>query len=448
MEVAVRQFPTQSQPLTNIAPVKRGMSWVSWALLRVMRSISKLEMARELEFIHFARWQRVRWRDLPRLGPAQPREHFKNDFFLFATNYNGDWDQYIDSFARVPRIERGMWWLWRFSRGYPGPLPIRTFKEWIRYHTYPERFYYSAYPRSTVRNIAAALAVKHELERFAEESYPTETTAEFKARNLRMVRQLAPCLGSAPGVRPTTAPRASSEEPPRPAGAAAAGGTPAPARAPLLGPRWSTAPLVGPILGRLAGQHHTPQSYVTAISPIEVKPAHAVTDAIIDFIDELNRGRGFESFAQCPMLHMARILIIDDLRPALGVAGAGSLKTNYLLFIADVDGSVDDFLDALYTADPELVDRLWGSCLGYPGDCGGPVFFRRYIERCSLRTHLPFAAFPRETAREIRGALVLHANLLEWIAWVPTQKKMTDEELKSQWEDWLNSFVLGGAAHR
>src|SRR5215472_5542349 len=100
MKVTVGQFYSRSQPITNIAPTRRGMSWLAWAFLIIMRRISKLTMARELQFIHFARWQRVRSKKLPRLSAAQPEEDFTNDFFLFSTNYNGAWDQYIDTFAR------------------------------------------------------------------------------------------------------------------------------------------------------------------------------------------------------------------------------------------------------------------------------------------------------------------------------------------------------------
>lgn len=425
---AVGQFPGRVQPITHIAPTKRGLSWAAWAFLMVMRRISKLTMARELEFIHFARWQRVRAKDLPRLSSVQPEEDLSSDFFVFATNYNGGWDQYIDTFARLPHIRKGMWWLWRFSRGYPGPFPIRTFKDWIHYHTYPEVLYYVAYPHATVRNITAALTVKDRVEGFLEASPAGETAAEFRQRYLAMVREVAPNLGSAPGrSQGATMVRTGAY--------------------PVLteGDGTGDDGLDGDVGGRPA----TPsaQSFITAMSPIEVKPGYEVTQRILDTIAGLNSGSGPTPFARCPMLHMARILIVEDLRPALGETDAGSLKTNYLLFMADVDGSLDDFLDCLYTADPDFVDCLWGQCLGYPGSGRGPVYFRRYMERCALPVQLPFAAFPGRSALEIRRALGLQGEFLEWMA-TEHSAGLKDEELKTAFEGWLDRFVAEGQERR
>ena len=386
------------------------MSWLAWALLILMKRVSKLRMARRLEFIHFARWQRIRSKKLPRLSPLQPKENFAYDFFLFASNYNGDWDQYIDTFARVSFIRRGMWWLWRFSQGYPGPFPIRTFKEWIRYQTYPELLYYCAYPHSTVRNITAALTVKDQLDRFLDATSDAESASDFKKRYLTMVREVAPHLGSAPGLTPGPVPP-------------------------------SSAPPLRPILGRLSRRGDRVQSFITAMSPIEVRPDHEVTDRVIERITKVTSGAEPTPFAQCPMLHMARILIIDDLRPSLGVSPKASLKTNYLLFLADIDGPVGDFLDCLYEADPSFVDGVWGNCLGYPSDLGGPVFFRRYIERSRLPVHLPFVAFPGHTAVEIHGALQLHVDLLEWMA--RGHANMKEDDLKVAWQTWLQHFAVG-----
>jgi hypothetical protein len=447
MRTTVGQFHSRSQPITNIAPTRRGMSWLAWAFLLVMRRVSKLKMVQELEFIHFARWQRVRSKELPRLSPSQPEEDFTNDFFLFATNYNGDWDQYIDTFARVPRIRLGMWWLWRFSRGYPGPFPIRTFKAWIHYHTYPESLYYSAYRRSTVRNIRAALMVKSSVDQFVAASSPTETAAAFKQRYLTMVREIAPYLGSAPGLSPTapgpsgTASPVDGAAPPAPAGR-----QPADIAFTMNGQsatvaRWRRRSFLGPILGEFAHRKENAQSFITALSPIEVKPGHEVTDGIADLIAALGADPEPKPFSECPMLHMARILIIDDLRPALGVTNSGSLRTNYLLFIADLDGAVADFLDCLYAADPDFVRNVWGRCLGYPDDRSGPVYFRRYMERSALPIQLPYVAFPGHTAADIHGALELHVNLLEWLA--SDHRRMDDDELKTTWQGWLNQFLVG-----
>ena len=42
------------------------------------------------------------------------------------------------------------------SEEFPGPWPIRNFKRYIHYHTYPLNLFYNAYPQATVRDINAA----------------------------------------------------------------------------------------------------------------------------------------------------------------------------------------------------------------------------------------------------------------------------------------------------
>jgi hypothetical protein len=406
------QFRSLQQPITAITPLRRGMSWLAWLLLVVLRRISKLTMARDLDFIHFAGWQRVRTKRLPRLSPDQPAEDFTNDFFVFTTNYNGDWDQYIDTFARVPRIRRGMQVLWGTSQGFPGPIPLRNFKEYIHYLSYPENLYYSAYPGSTVRNIEAALKVKAQLRAFVAASSPTETPAAFKQRYLGMVKSIAPYLGSAP------------------------------ARSPYV-----IAAPERPVLGPLAGGGGGRQQVVTALSPIEVKPASAVTREIARVIADVAASSAPSPFAKCPMLHFARLVVIDDLRPRLGSSPTTSLRTNYLLFAAAIDGELDDFLDCLYAADPDFSDRVWGRCLGYPEDRGGPIYLRRYIARSLLPVQLPFVGFPGQTALDIRGAVSIHADLLEWMAHVRSSQ-MEDAALMTAWQGWLEHLFAGTEASR
>jgi hypothetical protein len=139
---------------------------------------------------------------------------------------------------------------------------------------------------------------------------------------------------------------------------------------------------------------------------------------------------------------MARLVIIDDLRPKLGTSPSASLRTNYLLFVASIDGQLDDFLDCLYAADSDFVRRVWGRCLGYPTDTEGeprqgPVFLRRYIARSLLPVQLPFVAFPGRSALDIRGAVSIHGEMLEWMGKV-RNSQMTDTQLMAAWQGWID----------
>lgn len=415
MRATTGQFPSLQQPITAITQTRRGMSWIALLILTVASWI-ELKMVRELEFIHFAQWQRVRTKKLPRLAPEQPAEKLGTDLFMFTTNYNGDWDQYIDTFARVPHIRMGIRLLWASSQGFPGPIPLRNFKQHIKYHSYPESLYYSAYPASTVRNIEAALAVTAALRDFAGNSVPFETPAAFKQRYLGMVKTIAPQLGSAPGVSDFVIAKSEPNE-------------------------------SIPVRGGLAGGVETRQTLIAAMSPIEVKPAYEVTNEITARIAAVRQSSSPSPFAKCPMLHFARLVVLDDLIPKLGTSPTTPLRSNYLLFVAAIDGKLDDFLDCLYAADPQFVQDVWGRCLGYSDDDPGPIFLRRYIARSLLPVQLPYAAFPGRTALEIREAVSIHADLLDWMANVHSSD-VGDAELMAKWQSWLDQRSFRSEAAR
>ena len=152
-------------------------------------------------------------------------------------------------------------------------------------------------------------------------------------------------------------------------------------------------------------------SNLLALSPIEYRhndPDDRVAN-IREFLAEHNDlNHEDHVLSQCPMLHMARLQIIDDVLPPIGELPADSLKTTYLLFVADIDGEIDDFLDALHNgpqrpfswakgdADSkkhsDFVRNVWGRCIGYPQETGS-VFFRQYIHRCQIKVALPYAAY-------------------------------------------------------
>ncbi len=133
-------------------------------------------------------------------------------------------------------------------------------------------------------------------------------------------------------------------------------------------------------------------SFLTAISPIEHRAADP--DGRLRALREaLHTHQQLASpFRECPMAHMARLQVIDTLRPAMGETQSVPLKSSYLLFVAELDGGVPDFLDCLYRVGRDFVHHVWGRCEGYPR-YEGAVFFRRYIGRCQITDPMPYSAF-------------------------------------------------------
>ena len=150
-------FAGKANPLTVITPVKRGWRrWLTIAILFVFKHLP-LGVVKQLAFIHFARWILVRGDKLPRLDPNQPEENWPYDLYVFTTNFNGSWDQYIDAFGRIKSVSKGLNMLWYTSAGFPGPCPMRLFNRYIHYFEQQQELYYNAYPCATVRDIDVAL---------------------------------------------------------------------------------------------------------------------------------------------------------------------------------------------------------------------------------------------------------------------------------------------------
>ncbi len=132
--------------MTVFTPVKPvwGQLWTRAVFIWVRASATGTPDIHTLSFIHFARWGLIR--RLPDFG--QPRERLRHPLFMFESNYNGSFEAYIDAFAQV--LGKGMSAFWGSSYGFPGPLPVRPFKEYIRANEFVTAHYYSAYPTASV----------------------------------------------------------------------------------------------------------------------------------------------------------------------------------------------------------------------------------------------------------------------------------------------------------
>ena len=171
-----------------------------------------------------------------------------------------------------------------------------------------------------------------------------------------------------------------------------------------------------------------PHSYLTALSPIEYR--HDDPDGRQGEIRQtlLSHEQENSPFQDCPMVHMARLQIIDRVTPPMGDMSGKRLKTKYLLFVADIDGQIDDFLDCLYRVNADFVHAVWGRCLSYP-DYHGAVFFRRYISLCQFKGALGYAGFPTTVGDNLR-ALTRKQNLADWVA---SHQGLSNADLQKAW---------------
>jgi hypothetical protein len=119
---------------------------VFWIGRNVTATLKKLQT---LSFIHYARWVIIKE------FPGGEKLHYP--YLMFESNFNGSWDQYIDAFSEV--VPARMKGIWGTSYGFPGPIPVEPFKDYIRANEYVANHYYNAYPGSTTTEIISAAKV-------------------------------------------------------------------------------------------------------------------------------------------------------------------------------------------------------------------------------------------------------------------------------------------------
>ena len=71
--------------------------------------------------------------------------------FLFASVFDGSWDNYIDDFAALA-LGEGLDEIFSHCEGFPG-IKNPSVKEWLTAHQKPALFFFSSYPDLTVKQI-------------------------------------------------------------------------------------------------------------------------------------------------------------------------------------------------------------------------------------------------------------------------------------------------------
>ena len=169
----------KSHPLTVFSAVPVWYRFLLKAILFFFRHLP-LTIVADIMFIHFAGWLPVNRNQWPRLSEEQPQEDLRDDYFLFTSNFNGPWDQYIDAFGLIHRVRIGLNLIWITSRGFPGAWPIRPFKRYIHYHEYALDLYFNAYPGMSVRDIKAATELSDDLDKFIVSAEQYDSADRFK----------------------------------------------------------------------------------------------------------------------------------------------------------------------------------------------------------------------------------------------------------------------------
>ena len=140
-----------------VTPMRPSRTWINRALFMAARALPRsLGGLLGLSIIHFARWIIIKRDQWPDLG--QGKQSLQNDYMLFCSNFNGTWDQYIDTFS--DGIPGGLDLLWYSSTRYPHSIPISPFKGYIRDNQVDTDYYYNSVPGAAQRDVKSALRVR------------------------------------------------------------------------------------------------------------------------------------------------------------------------------------------------------------------------------------------------------------------------------------------------
>ncbi|MBY0573482.1 MAG: hypothetical protein K2P84_07350 [Undibacterium sp.] len=180
-----------------ITPIRWYTAWLNrlyfWVALKLPATLKGLVT---LSLIHYARWVIIGKDQFPHLAPEQPKEELKYSYMLFFSNFNGSWDQYVDSFTFA--IPAGLDLFWKWNVRYPKSVPLTPFHNYIRYNQIETIHYYNAYPLAASNDVKSGQAVKDALVAFQkhpQEEHDANGDAAFMQRYKSLLRGLQHDLG-------------------------------------------------------------------------------------------------------------------------------------------------------------------------------------------------------------------------------------------------------------
>jgi hypothetical protein len=158
------------------------------------------------------------------------------------------------------------------------------------------------------------------------------------------------------------------------------------------------------------------QAYgLTTISPIINGRTDGVHHAqeLRAILASLPRGQR-SPFALVDGTHTARWFIVDDLVSEAIPGREDHLNSKYLVFIADFDGPLQQYVSSLVAAIPDVIDSVWSHCVGYPGS-SKPLAVLDYIRDCQVDTTLYFGGYPGATVDAALRALFVQRSMIDFI---------------------------------
>ncbi len=115
-------------------------------------------------------------------------------------------------------------------------------------------------------------------------------------------------------------------------------------------------------------------------------------------------------FAQVPNTYLCRLFVLDDVFFEGYPAGEDHLKSKYLVFIAELHGSLDTYLYGLWQHAESSVRGLWKFCVGFE-QVHDAKSFVSYLKKCQVETTFYFNGSNDQPLAEQLKALYIKQEL-------------------------------------
>ena len=175
----------KSYAMNVVTPLRWYTAWLTRVIFFAAGLIESSTLGlRTLSLIHYARWVVLSPNDFPRLDPRQPKEDLSYNYMFFFSNFNGSWDQYVDSFSTA--IPEGLDKFWIKNIKYPKSVPMLPFHKYITANQIWTDHYYNAYPMAASNDVKAAKRVRDALLSFTVSPDPNQFLRDYNGLLLHL----------------------------------------------------------------------------------------------------------------------------------------------------------------------------------------------------------------------------------------------------------------------
>jgi hypothetical protein len=119
--------------------------------------------------------------------------------------------------------------------------------------------------------------------------------------------------------------------------------------------------------------------------------------------------------ARVPNTYLCRMFVLDDVFYQGDPAGEDHLKNKYLVFVAELHGTLEPYLEGMWHHCQQEIRQIWEYCIGFQ-NVGNAQDWVGYIKQCQVQTTFYFNGSNDEPLAEQLKGLYLKQELGKFAA--------------------------------